>query len=97
VAFAICAHADADLLIVDEALSVGDQLFQHKCEKYITDFSRNGTILMVSHDLPFIAKLCDRVLWLEKGVVREIGDPARIIADYEAAMQAEEDQAAGAA
>jgi lipopolysaccharide transport system ATP-binding protein len=96
VAFAICAHADADLLIVDEALSVGDQIFQHKCEKYIADFSRSGTILMVSHDLAFLTKLCSRVLWLENGVVREIGDPARIVADYQAAMQAEEDQAAAA-
>jgi lipopolysaccharide transport system ATP-binding protein len=94
VAFAICAHADADLLVVDEALSVGDQIFAHKCEKFISDFARKGTILMVSHDLAFLEKLCDRVLWLEKGVVREIGEPARIIADYRDAMQAEEDQAA---
>lgn len=96
VAFAICAHADADVLIVDEALSVGDQIFQHKCEKYITDFSAHGTILMVSHDLVFLRSLCDRVLWLENGVVREIGEPNQIIDDYIAAMQAEEDQAAGA-
>ncbi len=86
VAFAICAHADADVLIVDEALSVGDEIFQRKCEKYIEDFSRTGTILMVSHDLNFLRNLCDRVLWLESGVVREIGDPAKIIADYRAAM-----------
>lgn len=86
VAFAICAHADADVLIVDEALSVGDEVFQRKCEKYIENFSRTGTILMVSHDLNFLRNLCDRVLWLENGVVREIGDPARIISDYRAAM-----------
>ncbi|PPD46248.1 MAG: ABC transporter [Methylocystis sp.] len=97
VAFAICAHADADVLIVDEALSVGDELFQRKCERYIAEFSRNGTILMVSHDLNFLQNLCDRVLWLENGVVREIGEPARIIADYRAAMIAEENQATGAA
>ncbi|MEK4035084.1 ABC transporter ATP-binding protein [Methylocystis sp. IM3] len=86
VAFAICAHADADVLIVDEALSVGDEIFQRKCEKFIESFSRTGTILMVSHDLSFLENLCDRVLWLEDGVVREIGEPARIIADYRAAM-----------
>ncbi|WP_424361706.1 ABC transporter ATP-binding protein [Methylocystis parvus] len=97
VAFAICAHADADVLIVDEALSVGDQIFQHKCEKYIQDFANHGTILMVSHDLDFVENLCDRVLWLENGVVKEIGEPARIIADYRAAMDAEENQATGAA
>jgi lipopolysaccharide transport system ATP-binding protein len=96
VAFAICAHADADVLIINEALSVGDAAFQRKCEAYIEDFARTGTILVVSHDLAFLEKLCDRVLWLENGVVREIGEPNRIIDDYIAAMQAEEDQAAGA-
>ncbi len=98
VAFAICAHASADILIVDEALSVGDAIFQKKCEKYIKDFSKNGTILMVSHDLHFVGEICDRVLWLEKGVVRDIGEPSRVIAAYRAAMEAEEQgQAAGAA
>jgi lipopolysaccharide transport system ATP-binding protein len=86
VAFAICAHADADVLIVDEALSVGDEIFQRKCENYIAEFARKGTILMVSHDLDFLAGLCDRVLWLEGGVVREMGEPTKIIADYRAAM-----------
>ncbi len=97
VAFAICVYADADILIVDEALSVGDEIFQRKCEKYIADFSHKGTILIVSHDLDFLEKLCDRVLWLEKGVVKEIGAPGPIIADYRAAMIEEENQAAGAA
>jgi lipopolysaccharide transport system ATP-binding protein len=98
VAFAICAHADADIMIVDEALSVGDQLFQQKCERYIKEFSRNGTILMVSHDLNFVGDICDRVLWLEKGVVRDIGEPRRVIDAYRAAMRAEgESEAAGAA
>lgn len=100
VAFAICAHADADLLIVDEALSVGDAVFQRKCERYIEDFARRGTILMVSHDLSFLADICDRVLWLENGVVRELGEPRRIIAEYKATMRAEDkkkNQAAGAA
>ncbi len=97
VAFAICAYADADVLIVDEALSVGDEIFQHKCEKYIAEFSKTGTILMVSHDLDFLAHLCSRVLWLEGGVVREMGEPRQIIADYRAAMQAEEAAQAGGA
>jgi lipopolysaccharide transport system ATP-binding protein len=88
VAFAICAHADADVLIVDEALSVGDEVFQRKCESYIADFARNGTILMVSHDLAFLQALCDRVLWLEDGAVREAGDPATVISHYREAMVA---------
>jgi lipopolysaccharide transport system ATP-binding protein len=52
---------------------------------------------MVSHDLNFLASLCNRVLWLEDGVVREIGDPAKVVADYRKAMRAEEGQASGAA
>jgi lipopolysaccharide transport system ATP-binding protein len=84
VAFAICVHADADILIVDEALSVGDQNFQKKCERYILDFASRGTILLVSHDLLFLEKLCDRVLWLEGGRVRAAGDPKTVIAEYRA-------------
>ncbi|MGD9539522.1 ABC transporter ATP-binding protein [Methylocystis sp.] len=92
VAFAICAHAKADVLIVDEALSVGDEIFQKKCEKYIGEFARHGTILIVSHGLDFLQTLCTRVLWLEDGVVRDIGDPKRVITHYRAAMKAEQTQ-----
>jgi lipopolysaccharide transport system ATP-binding protein len=87
VAFAICAHADADILIVDEALSVGDEIFQRKCEKYILDFAKTGTLLMVSHDLNFLSSLCDRLVWLEDGVVRESGPPSAVAADYRKAMK----------
>ncbi len=86
VAFAICAHAKADILIVDEALSVGDEVFQRKCEAFITQFAKTGTILMVSHDLEFLRNLCDRVIWLENGVVRQEGEPAEIIGAYRMAM-----------
>ena len=88
VAFAICAYADADILVVDEALSVGDEVFQKKCEFYIADFAKNGAILLVSHDLNFLETLCDRVLWLDNGVMREAGDPATVIAHYREAMLA---------
>ena len=50
-AFAVCAHADADILIVDEALSVGDEAFGAKCDAFIKNFAEHGTILVVSHDL----------------------------------------------
>jgi len=86
VAFAICAHAKADILIVDEALSVGDEVFQQKCEAFIMDFARHGTILMVSHDLDFLKDVSDRVIWLDNGVIREEGDPATVIAAYREAM-----------
>jgi lipopolysaccharide transport system ATP-binding protein len=87
VAFAICAHADADILIVDEALSVGDEVFQKKCENYILNFAKTGTLLMVSHDLGFLSSLCDRIIWLEDGVVRESGEPSTVVAKYRDLMK----------
>jgi lipopolysaccharide transport system ATP-binding protein len=87
-AFAICAHADADILIVDEALSVGDEAFQAKCEGYIEEFARTGTILMVSHSLDYLGDLCDRLLWIDGGKVRGLGAAGPIIADYRAAVAA---------
>ena len=89
-AFAVCAHADADVLIVDEALSVGDQIFQEKCEAFIDEFSKTGTTLIVSHSLDFLEERCDRVLWLEGGVVHRLGDPAEVIAEYREAMHNEQ-------
>jgi lipopolysaccharide transport system ATP-binding protein len=89
VAFAICVHVKADILIVDEALSVGDETFQKKCESFIHDFARTGTTLIVSHDLAFLSMLCDRVLWLEKGVVKLGGKPEEVIPAYKEAMAAE--------
>ncbi|MBI1868278.1 MAG: ABC transporter ATP-binding protein [Methylocystis sp.] len=87
VAFAICAHADADVLMVDEALSVGDEVFQKKCEAFIEDFAATGTILVVSHDLNFIAR-CDQIIWIDNGVVRAMGAPSEVIARYRNALVA---------
>jgi lipopolysaccharide transport system ATP-binding protein len=84
-AFAICAHVDADLLIIDEALSVGDEAFQSKCETFIREFARHGTLLIVSHALGYLEQVCNRVVWLDEGYVRECGDPASVIARYIAA------------
>jgi len=81
-AFAICAHADADVLIVDEALSVGDASFGEKCDDFIQDFAKHGTILIVSHDLVTLQTLCDQVLWVEDGYVRQIGNPADVLTAY---------------
>ena len=85
-AFAICAHADADILIVDEALSVGDAEFGAKCDAYIKNFAKQGTILVVSHDLATLEALCDRLVWIDQGSVKEIGTPAEIIPRYKIAM-----------
>jgi lipopolysaccharide transport system ATP-binding protein len=72
--FAIAAHLDPDLLIVDEALAVGDLKFQEKCLKKLNDLSSHGrTILFVSHDVGSVTALCNKGIYLEKGTVREYG------------------------
>jgi lipopolysaccharide transport system ATP-binding protein len=81
-AFSVCAHADADILIVDEALSVGDAEFGAKCDAYIKNFAKHGTILVVSHDLTTLEALCDRLVWIDQGVVKAIGTPSEIIPEY---------------
>jgi len=81
-AFAVCAHVDADILIVDEALSVGDEAFGAKCDAFIKDFATHGTILVVSHDLETLQTICDRVIWIEDGMVRSMGAPKDVIARY---------------
>ncbi|MGB6175858.1 MAG: ABC transporter ATP-binding protein [Methylocella sp.] len=85
-AFAVCAHADADILIVDEALSVGDEAFGAKCDAFIKDFANHGTILLVSHDLETLQTICERVIWIEDGVVRSMGAPEDVIARYREAI-----------
>ena len=85
-AFAVCAHADADILIVDEALSVGDEAFVAKCDAFLKDFANRGTILVVSHDLETLQTICDRVIWIEDGVVRSMGAPKDVIARYREAI-----------
>jgi lipopolysaccharide transport system ATP-binding protein len=87
-AFSVCAHADADILIVDEALSVGDAAFALKCDAFIRDFTERGTVLVVSHDLETLSVLCDRVIWIEDGHVRDLGRPQDVIHSYRDALQA---------
>lgn len=73
-AFAVMAHVDADVLIIDEALAVGDALFVQKCMRFLRDFrERGGAIVLVSHDLAAIMALCDRVTWLEHGRIERAG------------------------
>ncbi len=88
-AFAVIAHVDADILIVDEALSVGDAYFVQKCMRFLREFMEKGTLLFVSHDIGAVQNLCSRALWLEKGVQRELGEPKEVIKHYLEGLVAE--------
>jgi len=72
-AFAVIAHVDADILVIDEALAVGDVAFGQKCMRFLRNFRENGTILFVSHDTAAVIGLCDRAIWLDGGTVRAEG------------------------
>jgi len=88
-AFAICAHVDADILIIDEALAVGDSAFQKKCLDWIARFKETGTLLFVSHGVGDVLRLCRRAAWIDNGLIREEGDPRQIVRHYSRAMRIE--------
>lgn len=81
-AFAVVAHVDADILIIDEALAVGDAFFMQKCMRYLREFRQRGTMLFVSHDSAAVTSLCDRAIWLEHGRVQRIGEARMVAAAY---------------
>lgn len=81
-AFSVIAHVDAEVLIVDEALAVGDAFFTQKCMRFIREFKKNGTLILVTHDMAAVRSLCDRVIWIEKGVLKADGDPDSISKMY---------------
>jgi len=81
--FSVAVHLDPDVLLVDEVLAVGDEYFQHKCFAKITEFrAARKTIVLVSHDLGAIARLCDRAIWLEAGLIAAEGAPHDVINAY---------------
>jgi len=82
-AFAVAAHLEPEILIVDEVLAVGDASFQRKCLGKMGEVSGHGrTVLLVSHNMSAITALADRCLWLEAGGVKRIGEPSEVVADY---------------
>ena len=85
-AFAVSAHVDADVLILDEILSVGDAAFAQKCSARLEKFRKSGTLLFVSHNTGTVARLCERALWLERGQVREFGPAPEVCANYLASL-----------
>jgi lipopolysaccharide transport system ATP-binding protein len=76
-AFSVLAHLKPDVLIIDEALAVGDAFFVQKCMRWLQTFVKSNTVVMVSHDMGAITRFCDRVMWLDQGKVRYTGDPKR--------------------
>lgn len=84
--FAIAVHVDADILIVDEVLAVGDYAFEKKCYDYIADFrAKGGTILFVSHNPDSVRKVADRCIWLAAGEVKMDGTVEEVLTAYQAA------------
>lgn len=83
IAFAIATSTNPDILIADEILSVGDYTFQEKCEKRIKSLMENGTtVILVSHSIEQIRRMCNRATWLEKGVVKMTGDVEKVCQAY---------------
>lgn len=81
-AFAVIAHVDAEILIVDEALSVGDAFFTQKCMRFLREFMNRGTVLFVSHDSGAVVNLCNRAIIIEDGSLVDVGAPKEITKRY---------------
>lgn len=89
VAFAVAVAVEPDVLIIDEALSVGDILFQQKCNRRLRELLASGvTLLVVTHDVSFVLNMCHRAMWLDKGAVRFLGDASQCVREYVTAMSA---------
>jgi lipopolysaccharide transport system ATP-binding protein len=81
--FSVAVHLDPSILLVDEVLAVGDEHFQQKCLRRMQQFrERHTTMVFVSHDMPNVAKISDRVVLIEGGRILDIGEPARVIESY---------------
>jgi ABC-type polysaccharide/polyol phosphate transport system ATPase subunit len=82
--FAIAAHVDFELLLLDEALSAGDRFFRERCDETLQRFRASGaTLIIVSHGSENLHQLCDRIMWLHGGEIRAIGPAREIINQYE--------------
>jgi ABC-type polysaccharide/polyol phosphate transport system ATPase subunit len=94
--FSVAVHVDPEVLLVDEVLAVGDESFAHKCLDKFAEFRRNGrTVLLVTHSLDLVTRLCDEVLWLDGGVAQAQGDPRRVIDAYRLDVAKAEEKALG--
>ncbi|NWD67396.1 ABC transporter ATP-binding protein [Pseudomonas gingeri] len=81
-AFAVITHVDADILVIDEALSMGDVCFFKKCMRFLRQFKEEHSLIVVSHDTAALIHLCDRVIWLDHGEEKQTGPSQRICEAY---------------
>jgi len=81
-AFSVMVHVEADVLVIDEALAVGDALFNQKCMRFLRRFRETGTLIFVSHDLAAVTGLCQRALLLEKGRLKSDGPAKEVCEQY---------------
>ena len=81
--FSIAVHTDLDILLVDEVLAVGDEAFQNKCYRRVAELQERGkTIVFVSHDLPVVERVADRILWMDAGQLRMDGGVTEVLSAY---------------
>ena len=85
-AFSVAIHVDPEILVVDEALSVGDVLFTQKCFRFLNEFRKKGTLIIVSHDLHAVKELCEKVLWLDHGAAQGFGSVKIMCESYLSTM-----------
>jgi ABC-2 type transport system ATP-binding protein/lipopolysaccharide transport system ATP-binding protein len=82
--FSIATAVDPEILIIDEILAVGDERFMEKCNERILEFREKGvTMLLVSHNMADIKRLCNRVVWIDHGMIRMHGDPESVVSEYQ--------------
>ena len=96
--FAVAIHVDPEVLLVDEVLAVGDESFTHKCLDKFGELHRRGkTVLIVTHSLGLVERLCDEAVWLDGGEKQQEGDPKRVIGAYLTSVEETEKQQMAAA
>lgn len=87
-AFAVAINVDADILLIDEILAVGDLKFRKKCFDKLKEIKKNGTtIVIVSHSLQQIDNLCDTAIWIDRGVIKMIDVPQKVLEEYKQSMK----------
>ena len=89
--FSISMTLDTDIILIDEVLSVGDENYKRKSYRKLKELIKNKdhTVLLVSHSLDKLSELSDRVIWMEKGTVKKIGDPRTVVSEYKSEIQNE--------